>query len=495
MLFPTFQFFFFFVIVFLLYWYVFKDENWRKFLLLFASYLFYASWNIRFCLLLFTVTIINYLFGLILSKEKEHNVRVVVIWIITFLNILYLFSFKYLYDVLLFLTYIFPRVFDAGTLLPHITSSFFLPIGISYYTFKCMSYNFDIYLCKMRVGRKNFLDTLLYVSFFPQLLSGPIVNASYFFTELPRALNADKLGYKVIELDKAMLLLMSGLFKKLILSSFLLVLVSDKVFASPSSYNTVELVLALLAFTISIYADFSGYSDMAIAIALLLGFKTPDNFNRPYLSPSVSEFWRRWHISFSTWLRDYVYFPLGGSRFSIARTTFALCFTMIIAGLWHGMKVNFLLWGILQGVALSIEKIVHEKNKLKRIDFEEEGLLNEKRRPFSYFIFLPIKVLFVFIFINISWLIFRSETPKDAVIFLSSLSNINMPLKITTPFILSLICFGLFMQIPTNNFRRKLFRMYVHIPLIFKTLIFTSFIVAIYLASMSSMPPFIYFAF
>ena len=244
MLFPTFQFFFFFVIVFLLYWYVFKDENWRKFLLLFASYLFYASWNIRFCLLLFTVTIINYLFGLILSKEKEHNVRVVVIWIITFLNILYLFSFKYLYDVLLFLTYVFPSVFDAGTLLPHRTSSFFLPIGISYYTFKCMSYNFDIYLCKMRVGRKNFLDTLLYVSFFPQLLSGPIVNASYFFTELPRALKADKLGYKVIELDKAMLLLMSGLFKKLILSSFLLVLVSDKVFASPSSYNTVELVLA-----------------------------------------------------------------------------------------------------------------------------------------------------------------------------------------------------------------------------------------------------------
>ena len=134
MLFPTFQFFFFFAIVFFLYWYVFRLEGQRKFLLLVASYLFYASWNIRFCLLLFTVTIINYLFGLILSKEKEHNVRVVVIWVITLLNVLYLFCFKYLYDVLGFLTHTFPSIFDDSALLPHITSSFFLPIGISYYT-------------------------------------------------------------------------------------------------------------------------------------------------------------------------------------------------------------------------------------------------------------------------------------------------------------------------------------------------------------------------
>ena len=495
MLFPTFQFFFFFAIIFLLYWYVFKLERHRKLLLLFASYIFYASWNVRFCLLLFTVTIINYLFGLILSKEKEHNVRVVVILVITILNILYLFSFKYLYDVLIFLTYILPRFFDAETLLPHITSSFFLPVGISYYTFKCMSYNFDIYLCKMRVGRKNFLDTLLYVSFFPQLLSGPIVNASYFFRELPKALSCDKLRYKAIELDKAMLLLMSGLFKKLILSSFLLVLVCDKVFASPSSYNTMELLLALLSFTISIYADFSGYSDLAIAIALLLGFKTPKNFNRPYLSPSVSEFWRRWHISFSTWLRDYVYFPLGGSRFSVLRTSFGLCFTMMIAGLWHGLKLNFLLWGLLQGFVLSIEKIVHEKNKLKRIELYEDDLDKTEQKSFSKVIFFPIRVLLVFVFVNISWLIFRSETLKDVVSFVLSLSNIDSPFKITTPFILSLVGLGLFMQVPTNNFREKLFKIYSYVPLIFKTLIFVSFIIAIYLISMSSIPPFIYFAF
>ena len=494
MLFPTFQFFLFFVIVFLLYWYVFRLEGQRKLLLLFASYFFYASWNIRFCLLLFTVTIINYLFGLILSKEKEHNVRVVVIWVITLLNVLYLFSFKYLYDVLIFLSYLMPNVFDGSVLFPHITSSFFLPIGISYYTFKCMSYNFDIYLCKMRVGRKNFLDTLLYVAFFPQLLSGPIVNASYFFKELPEALAADKLSYKAIELDKAMLLLMSGLFKKLVLSSFLLVLVCNKVFASPSSYNTIELLIAILAFTITIYADFSGYSDMAIAIALLLGFRTPENFNRPYLSPSVSEFWRRWHISFSTWLRNYVYFPLGGSRFSVVRTTFALCFTMTIAGLWHGMKFNFLLWGLLQGVVLSIEKIAHERNKLKRIEFGEDFSIN-KKKSFSEIALFPIKVLLVFIFVNISWFIFRSETLKDIAIFASSLLNINTPFRITTPFILFLIGLGFFMQVPTNNFREKLFSVYVYIPLVFKTLIFTSFIIAIYLISMSSVPPFIYFAF
>ncbi|MGP1437442.1 MAG: MBOAT family O-acyltransferase [Treponema sp.] len=495
MLFPTFQFFFFFAIVFLLYWYVFRRKVQRKLLLLFASYVFYASWNIRFCLLLFTVTIINYLFGLILSREKEHNVRVVVIWVITLLNVLYLFCFKYLYDVMLFLTYLLPSIFDNNVLFPHITSSFFLPIGISYYTFKCMSYNFDIYLCKMRVGRKNFLDTLLYVSFFPQLLSGPIVNASYFFKELPKALTCDKLSYKAIELDKAMLLLMSGLFKKLILSSFLLVLICNKVFAAPSSYNTIELLLAVLAFTVSIYADFSGYSDIAIAIGLLLGFKTPNNFNRPYLSSSVSEFWRRWHISFSTWLRDYIYFPLGGSRFSIMRTTFALCFTMFIAGIWHGMKFNFLLWGILQGVALSIEKIVHEKNKLNKLDFDEDELIPQKRKSFLGFIGFIFRILLVFIFTNISWLIFKSETLKDVVIFVSSLSNIHVPITIITPFILGLIIFGLLMQVPTNSFREKLFKVYVYVPLIIKTLIFTAFIIGIYLVSMSSVPPFIYFAF
>jgi len=497
MLFPTFHFFFFFAIVFFLYWYVFRREGERKILLLIASYVFYASWDVRFCFLLFTVTVINYLFGLILSKEKEHNVRLIVISIITFLNILYLFCFKYFYDVMAFLSYLFPSFFNASVILPQIATSFLLPIGISYYTFKCMSYTFDIYFCKMRVEGKHFLDTLLYVSFFPQLASGPIVNASYFFKQLPIVLKFDGHFYNVIELDLAMLLLISGLFKKLILSSFLTILVCDKVFASPLSYNSLEVILALLAFTISIYADFSGYSDLAIAIALLLGFKTPKNFDRPYTSSSVSEFWRRWHISFSTWLRDYLYFPLGGSRYSTIRTSTALICTMLIAGLWHGMRHNFLLWGLLQGIALSIEKIIYEKNKTKRANFIEgyDESANNKRKGLRYILSVIIKVFLVFVFINISWLIFRSESLNDIFSFFVALFNFNLPLKLTTPLIIILLAFGLCMQLPTNNFKKKLFSFYVHVPFIIKTFVFTFCILFIYLISTSSIPPFIYFAF
>ena len=496
MLFPTFSFFFFFFIVFVLYWYVFRMEGQRKVLLLVASYIFYASWDVRFCLLLFTVTIINYLFALILSKEKEHNIRVVVISIITILNVLYLFCFKYLYDVMIALSYVFPSVFDASLILPQVASSIFLPIGISYYTFKCMSYTFDIFKCKMRIGGKNFVDTLLYVSFFPQLASGPIVNATYFFKQLPQALTRDKNTSKAIELDRAMLLLMSGLFKKLILSSFLTIIVCNKVFASPNSYNTIELIFALLSFTLVIYADFSGYSDLSIAIALLLGFETPCNFNRPYLSASVSEFWRRWHISFSTWLRDYLYFPLGGSRFSLLRTSFALLFTMTVAGLWHGMRLTFLIWGLLQGVLLSIEKIVYEKTKLKKASLIGEKLiLHEKKNTVGSFILLMFRIFLVFVFTNISWLIFKSESLSDVIFFLTSLSNFNLPFKLTTPLVLLLLGVGLVMQIPTNNFRDKLFNLYSIFPLPIKVLFFSVFILLITLVSTSSVPPFIYFAF
>ena len=496
MLFPTFSFFFFFALVFLLYWYVFRIEKQRKVFLLVASYIFYASWDVRFCLLLFTATLINYLFGLILSREKEHNVRVVVISIITFLNVIYLFCFKYLYDVISALAYIFPSVFDASLILPQISSSsLFLPVGISYYTFKCMSYTFDIYNCKLRIGKNNFVDTLLYVAFFPQLLSGPIVNASYFFRQLKQSLNRDKASYKAIQLDKAMLLLMAGLFKKLILASFLSILICDKVFAMPSAYNTVELFLAMLSFTVVIYADFSGYSDIAIAIALLLGFETPPNFNRPYFSTSISEFWRRWHISFSTWLKDYVYFPLGGSRYSIVRTSFALLATMSIAGLWHGMRLNFLLWGLLQGLMLSIEKMIKEKTKPARIDLIGKNEKTEQKKGLLYCFTIFCRLIFVFLFINISWLIFKSESLNDLGIYLASFLNFRLPSTIITPLILFLIGVGFFMQLPTNAIRKKLILAYSYVPLAIKMLIFSTFIIAIHLVSTSSMPAFIYFAF
>ena len=357
MFFPTISFAVFFLLVFFLYWYIFRQEKERKILLTAASYFFYAMWDWRFCILLFVFTLINYFYGFLLDKEKNYAPRKAIVIIICIIDILYLGFFKYLYSLLSYLNQFFPDMFVNSTLLTLRSWSLLVPVGISYYTFRCMSYVFDIYLCKIR-HVKPFWDFLLYVSFFPQLSSGPIVQAEYFLKDLPRALNCDnEKGAKPIAFDRAIVFLISGLYKKMIISNFLTILVTDKIFANPSFYNTWELIFGVISYTIIIYADFSGYSDMAIGIGILLGFNTPANFNRPYISKSVTEFWRRWHISFSSWLRDYLYFGLGGSRFGLARALFALFFTMLIAGLWHGASWTFLIWGAMQGAMLCIERI------------------------------------------------------------------------------------------------------------------------------------------
>lgn len=506
MLFPTFQFAVFFSILFFLYWYVFRLENQRKVLLTAASYFFYACWEPRFCILLFVITCVNYICGYILDKEKEYRIRRIIIAFVTVLNILYLFFFRHLYDVISFFNMLFPDVLSGSSILA-IKNSILVPIGISYYTFKCMSYTFDIYLCKMR-GAKSFWDMALYVSFFPQLASGPIVQASSFFEELPYSLNRDnRKADKPIKLDRASVFLMSGIFKKMIIANFLSVLICDSVFENPVLYNTWELLLAVLSYTVLIYADFSGYSDMAIGLALLLGFETPANFNRPYVSKSVSEFWRRWHISFSSWLRDYLYFGLGGSRFGLSRTLFALFFTMIIAGFWHGAKFTFLLWGAMQGIVLAAERIFYERRRIKKFAAIEKNVLGAaentdgrenaetfaNKKVFSFTDF--IKTAFVFLFVNISWLVFRSDTLGDTALFLSSLKNTALPFKLVSPFLIAVLLAGLFLQLPGIKMREAVFGFYIRLPLAVKTVCVAVFIILVYAVSMSAIPPFIYFGF
>ena len=490
MFFPTISFAVFFLSVFFLYWYIFRQEKERKILLTAASYFFYAMWDWRFCILLFVFTLINYFYGFLLDKEKNYAPRKAIVIIICIIDILYLGFFKYLYTLLSYLNQFFPDMFVNSTLLTLRSWSLLVPVGISYYTFRCMSYVFDIYLCKIR-HVKSFWDFLLYVSFFPQLSSGPIVQAEYFFKDLPRALNCDnEKGAKPIAFDRAIVFLISGLYKKMIISNFLTILVTDKIFANPSFYNTWELIFGLLCYTIIIYADFSGYSDMAIGIGILLGFNTPANFNRPYVSKSVTEFWRRWHISFSSWLRDYLYFGLGGSRFGLARALFALFFTMLIAGLWHGASWTFLIWGAMQGTMLCIEKIFSEIKERKAIG---EEILDEEKDAKKSFDFL--RIIPVFIFVNISWLVFFSSSLSELSLYLRSLGNISQPFQIISPFILLIFFAGLFLQLPSESLRKKAFTIYSRLPMIVKVVITVSFLAALYVVSTSGIPPFIYFAF
>ncbi|UTC82278.1 MBOAT family O-acyltransferase [Treponema denticola] len=490
MFFPTISFAVFFLSIFFLYWYIFRQEKERKILLTAASYFFYAMWDWRFCILLFVFTLINYFYGFLLDKEKNYAPRKAIVIIICIIDILYLGFFKYLYTLLSYLNQFFPDMFVNSTLLTLRSWSLLVPVGISYYTFRCMSYVFDIYLCKIR-HVKSFWDFLLYVSFFPQLSSGPIVQAEYFFKDLPRALNCDnEKGAKPIAFDRAIVFLISGLYKKMIISNFLTILVTDKIFANPSFYNTWELIFGLLCYTIIIYADFSGYSDMAIGIGILLGFNTPANFNRPYVSKSITEFWRRWHISFSSWLRDYLYFGLGGSRFGLARALFALFFTMLIAGLWHGASWTFLIWGAMQGTMLCIEKIFSEIKERKAIG---EEILDEEKNAKKSFDFL--RIIPVFIFVNISWLVFFSPSLSELSLYLRSLGNISQSFQIISPFILLIFFAGLFLQLPSESLRKKAFTIYSRLPMIVKVVTTVSFLAALYAVSTSGIPPFIYFAF
>ncbi len=490
MFFPTISFAVFFLSVFFLYWYIFRQEKERKILLTAASYFFYAMWDWRFCILLFVFTLINYFYGFLLDKEKDYAPRKAILVIICIIDILYLGFFKYLYSLLSYLNQFFPDMFVNYTLLTLRSWSLLVPVGVSYYTFRCMSYVFDIYLCKIR-HVKSFWDFLLYVSFFPQLSSGPIVQAEYFFKDLPRALNCDnEKGAKPIAFDRAIVFLISGLYKKMIISNFLTILVTDKIFANPSFYNTWELIFGVISYTIIIYADFSGYSDMAIGIGILLGFNTPANFNRPYISKSVTEFWRRWHISFSSWLRDYLYFGLGGSRFGLARALFALFFTMLIAGLWHGASWTFLIWGAMQGAMLCIERIFSEIKERKAIGKE---ILDEEKNEKKSFDFL--RIIPVFIFVNISWLVFFSSSLSELNLYLKSLGNVFQPFQIISPFILLIFFAGLFLQLPSESLRKKAFTIYSRLPMIVKVVTTVSFLAALYAVSTSGIPPFIYFAF
>ena len=513
MLFPTLRFALFFSVVFFLYWYVFRQKRQRIILLTCASYFFYACWDWRFCLLLFGVSALSGLTGYLLGIQKNYIPRTITMITGTALHVLFLGFFKYFYDFISFLNYTFFNGQLQSPLVLQLQScSLLLPIGISYYTFRSMSYIFDIYLCKMRPV-KSFIEVLLYISFFPQLASGPIVQAEAFFTALPDNLTQDVTAERPIAFDRSVLLILSGLYKKMVLATFLSVLAVDPVFANPAQCNTLELLVSLVSYTFVIYCDFSGYSDMAIGIGLLLGFEAPQNFNRPYLSQSVSEFWRRWHISFSSWLRDYVYFSFGGSRYGLVRTVIALVGTMLIAGVWHGGSIPFVLWGLLQGIACAAERVAavlgkeHRAAAINTAAGNQESFMTatavsgKPRRGMVRFAGrnIDMKRLLrlggMFVFINISWLIFRSNTIREITLYFSSLKNITQPLRTVHWFVLVPLAAAFLLQIPKEETRRAYFTRYVRLPLAVKAAAVVLFFVGINIVSTSGIAPFIYFGF
>ncbi|PCI41213.1 MAG: alginate acetyltransferase [Proteobacteria bacterium] len=342
MIFSSIDFLLFFIALIVALW--LAPKRFHAWVLLLSSYAFYAVWDVRFLLLLFFVSWVGYACGLAIERQQQlsHQKKGQYLWLGIFSMLLVLGYFKYANF------FIDNTAALLGMQSEHL--NIILPVGLSFFTFQVISYLVDVWRGDIRActSKKEFF---LYVAFFPQLVAGPIVRAKDFLPQLQQHVGVNwdyiYLGAQIFAL---------GFIQKVFIADRL-AMFCDPVFALPALYDAATLWLALLAYAVQIFCDFSGYSHMAIGIALVLGFKLPENFRMPYLATSIADFWRRWHISLSSWLRDYLYIPLGGSRVAPAQIYVNLMITMLLGGLWHGASWNFVLWGAMHGLALCAHRI------------------------------------------------------------------------------------------------------------------------------------------
>lgn len=349
MVFHSTEFLIFLFITFVCYWSLSKSFRAQNILILAASYFFYGWWDWRFLFLLLGSSLLDYVVGFKLDTSKNNKKNWLLVSIIC--NISVLSFFKYFN----FFIESFQSVVSSLGFIPNeFTISIILPVGISFYTFQSLSYTIDIYRGSLK-PTKSLVSFLAFISFFPQLVAGPIERASNLLPQIerPRKFSVNLFNEGVIQI-------LVGLFRKIVIADTLAIYV-DTVFASPQFFGATTILLASVFFAFQIYYDFAGYSDIAIGVAKLFGFRFHQNFALPYFSKSISSFWRKWHISLSTWLRDYIYIPLGGNRRGLKRTYINLMVTMLVGGLWHGAAWSFVLWGGLHGVILATEKGLSRK--------------------------------------------------------------------------------------------------------------------------------------
>ena len=339
----------FLCVVFGLFWLTYRHRNLRSAIMLVASYVFYGAFNPLFLGLIGFSTLLDHKCGLLIHRSESERTRRIALLASLVMNLGLLGFFKY-YD---FGVENLGRLFaSVGLSFPLETLGIVVPVGISFYTFQTLSYTIDLYRRRMEPAR-NLLDFALFVAFFPQLVAGPIVRAADFLPQLERPPRFTR-----ERLHDGLYRIAIGLGKKVLIADVVGKFLIDPVYTDPGSYSVVMHVIVLYGFLVQIYYDFSGYSDIAIGSARLFGFDLPENFQLPFRALSVREFWRRWHITLSSWLQDYVYFPLGGSRRAEPRVLFNLMVTMILIGLWHGASWPWALFGTIQGIAMCLERTV-----------------------------------------------------------------------------------------------------------------------------------------
>lgn len=403
MFFNSLQFAAFLPIVFLLYWFVFKkSKSSQNVLLIIASYYFYSCWDWRFLFLLIFSTGLDFTAALMMEKSSSDQKRKLWLWLTTGINLGFLGAFKY-YDF--FAQSFTDMLASFGLTVTPVLLKLILPVGISFYTFHGLSYVIDIYYRRIS-AEKNFIDYSLFVSYFPLLVAGPIERATHLLPQvkIKREFNFEKAKAGVYQI-------IWGLVKKVVIADSCAVY-ANAIFDNYESMNTLSLVLGSIYFAFQIYGDFSGYSDIALGTSKLFGIELLKNFDYPYFSRDIAEFWRRWHISLSSWFRDYVYIPLGGSQggmFTKVRNTFII---FLVSGFWHGANWTFLIWGGLNALYF-LPLLLRQKNRNNRGDIVISSGVEGLKTAFG--------IVQTFILTCLAWIFFRAQSLEEAVSYIGRL--------------------------------------------------------------------------
>ena len=394
MIFNSFQFLWLFPIIFTLYYAVNclnnrlqekkenKTPNISNYLLLIISYMLYFQWNPAYTLILLGVTLCTYAAAIIIEKQQAHGKKKYIIYTGALLSLMPLIVFKYYNFILENFEYLFSSI---GIKIGLTGLNWAVPVGLSFFTFQAVGYLWDVYYKKIKAER-NIFDYMLFVAFFPQILSGPISKAQSLLPQIKQ-----KRTFDYTKAVQGLKWLLWGFFLKTVLADRLGIYV-DTVFSNYQYYTGLTCFVTSILYSFQIYGDFAGYSLMAIGVGRLLGFDLINNFNRPYLSTSITEFWRRWHISLSTWLKDYIYIPLGGSRCSKLRSYWNILITFLVSGIWHGANWTFIVWGLIHGFIQIIEKLLNIQQ------CNRTGIIKATR------------IIITFLIVNFAWIFFRMPT-------------------------------------------------------------------------------------
>lgn len=474
--------------LFILFYYLLRKKNTARiiYVILFSLYFYYKSSGVYASLIVLTATV-DFILGRAIHLTDEKRRKKLYLTLSVIFNLGLLGYFKYTN----FLWEVFgPLIHWVGGLFGLVEGEFIpthfdiiLPVGISFFVFQSMSYVIDIYRGHLKPVSR-WIDYLFYISFFPQIVAGPIVRAKDFLPQMGREPKVTR-----SEFGEGLYLIMVGLLKKAVISDYISLNFVDRVFDAPALYSGFENLMAVYGYAVQIYCDFSGYSDIAIGIALWLGFRFNINFDSPYQSATITEFWRRWHISLSSWLRDYLYISLGGNRKGRARTYLNNIITMFLGGLWHGANWRFIIWGLLHGVMLALHKFLMELfPKLRRSGSE--------MKPHWRF----LGILFTFHFVSLAWIFFRMEDLSNVWVMLEMIALEFHPEVILQFFagykmVSALIVIGLVTHFLPRRFKLQLQEGVIKAPFLIQALLLAIVIVLVLQFRSSGVQPFIYFQF